>query len=122
MYKKEIMKILTILSFLLIPLISHSTEYSDLEGNYYIGGKTIHDAPKNEPKNTHLYIKITGNAAKDMYQMIKTKPKYDICLDNGSMTKFSRSIQCTESKDKKSYSCHFSLNPNDETIGSGLIC
>ena len=116
------MKIITACFVFTFPLAVLSSEYLDLEGKYYIGGKTAYDAPANEPKSTHMYIHLTGMAAEEMYHLIKSLPKYDECLDDGSQTKFSGDIQCTVSKDISSYSCYFSLNSNNQEIGPGIVC
>lgn len=93
-----------------------------LDGTFYLSGKSLADPPKNQPKDTHLYLQLEGETAKTLYQSMKAKPKYDRCLDDGSMTKFVKNMQCTISKDQENYSCNFSLNIAEQKIELGSIC
>ncbi len=102
--------------------LSGVNDIKGLDGTYYISGKTIIDAPKDESKNTHMFFQINGDAAMDLYKMIEKEAIYDPCLDDGSHTKFAGKMQCTESKDKEVYQCYFSIGVNTQDIGAGIVC
>ncbi len=96
--------------------------HRDLSGKFGIGGETIIDPPQNEPKNTHIYFSITGEAAKEMIFMIKSNAVRDICLDDGTVTKFAKNIQCQFDPDRNRYACYFSVGVYSNEIGPGIAC
>jgi hypothetical protein len=96
--------------------------YNQLTGSYRIGGKTLYDPPENEPQNTRLYVELTGDAAKDLYQIMKVKPKPDVCDEEGTLTKVVGNIRCTHSADTKNYRCWFGIDVKNQKITNGVIC
>ena len=48
-------------------------ETSALRGEMYVAGKTPIDPPKDEQKNSHAYMTITGPAALRMYRSMRAK-------------------------------------------------
>ena len=116
--------LLRIILFILMTLIyTHSLgENKLLSGSYYLGGDLNIDLQNNEPEFTHMFFYLKGDSAEDLYNLINSKPVYDFCLDDGSMTKFSGNIQCTVSKSQEKYNCYFSINPNDQKIDLGINC
>jgi hypothetical protein len=96
--------------------------YNQLSGTYRIGGKTFYDPPANEPQNTHLYIQLTGDAAKELYQTMQVKPKPEVCGDEGTLTKVVGNMQCTRDADTKSYRCWFGIDVKNQKIVNGVVC
>jgi len=90
-------------------LDNNANEPDDLTGNYTIS-------------NTQFHFNLTGQSAEHMYHLIKSKAKYDECLDDGSMSKFSGDMQCTVSNGVASYTCDFTMNPNTLKIDNDTRC
>jgi len=96
--------------------------YKDFPGQYDIGGKTILDASEGEPRNTHIYFRIMGDAAKEMYSIIESEAVYDICIDDGTMTKSAGNIKCDFTPKENSYICYFGVGINENSIDLGAVC
>ena len=111
-----------ILGLVLVSTLGMAAVYNQLTGTYRIRGQTLYDPPENEPQNTHLYIQLTGDAAKDLYQAMSAKPKPDICGDEGTQTKRIRNIQCSRSADNKIFHCWFGVDIKNQRIVNGVIC
>ena len=118
------MKLFAIIVVLILvsSLAMAAVAYNQLTGTYRIGGKIFYDPPKNEPQDTHLYIQLTGDAAKDLYQTMQIKPKPDACGDEGSLTKVVGNMQCTRSVDTKTHRCWFGVNVINQKIVNGVVC
>jgi len=112
----------TLLLLLALSAASLAADSQNLTGSFSIGGATLIDPPADEPRNSHIYFEITGKAAERIYQMIKSEPMLDLCLDDGAMTKFADKVQCQAHPDKGEYACFFSLDVNANTIGEGVAC
>jgi hypothetical protein len=111
-----------IVGLVLVSSLAMAAAYNQLTGTYRIGGKTFYDPPENEPQNTHLYIQLTGDAAKDLYQTMSAKPKPDVCGDEGTQTKMIGNVQCTRSADTKTYRCWFGVDVKNQKIVNGVVC
>jgi len=111
-----------IAGLVLVSSLVMGAAYNQLSGTYHIGGKTFYDPPENEPKNTHLYIQLSGDAAKDLYQTMLVKPKPDVCGDDGSLTKVVGNMQCTRSSDTKTHRCWFGIDVKNQKITGGVVC
>ncbi len=101
---------------------THAQQPARLTGSYWIGGRTLVDAPPDEPKNTHLYLVLEGAAARDTYRAMGARARRDACLDDGSLTKTVGAMQCTELAKTKAYRCLFSVNIVDQKIDAGNTC
>lgn len=99
-----------------------SDPFKDLSAEYDIGGATVIDAPAAEPGNTHIYLRIKDDAAKDMYDIIESSPVRNACLDDGTLTKRAKNIQCDFNPQQNSYVCYFSIDVNSNVIGIGEVC
>jgi hypothetical protein len=111
-----------IISLMLVSSLVLAAAYNQLSGTYRIGGKTLYDPPENELQNTHLYIQLTGESAKDLYQTMQAKPKPDDCGDEGNLTKKIGNMQCTRSADNKTYQCWFGVDVKNQKITNGVVC
>ena len=101
---------------------THAQQPARLTGSYLIGGRTLVDAPPDEPKNTHLYLVLEGTAARDTYRAMSAHARRDACLDDGSLTKTIGAMQCTALAKTKGYRCAFSVNVADQKIEGGSTC
>ena len=113
---------LTALMLLCFNVNAEYSGMSTLTGQYDITGKTSIDPPGSEPRDTHFRVYITGEAAKDLYNNMKAKPIEDLCLDDGSISKFSGHMQCTKIKNKGNYECRFAIDIQNQKIDYGWAC
>lgn len=74
---------------------SAAIEPRKLEGEYWIGSKTILDAPGGEKKD-RAYLWLTGKAARDIYEPMPAKPARGPC-DEGAWIKQAGALQCWKS-------------------------
>lgn len=117
------MKKLLLIVMLSLSFASFASDpYKNFPGQYTISGKTVLDSPAGEPQNTHIYFRIMGDAAKEMYSMVDAKPERDICLDDGTLTKSAESIKCDFNPKDSSYICYFSVGVQENSIGLGVVC
>lgn len=106
---------------LLTCTLAISGESGQLAGTYRLGGKTFYDPPVNEPQDTHMYFQITGAAAKDLYEKMKTKPIANQCGDEGTQTKVVGSMKCTRGP-KDGTRCWFGVDIKRQVIVNAVVC
>jgi hypothetical protein len=121
-YLKIEMRTISTIIFLMLHLVAGAREYHPLTGSYSIGGKTFYDAPDSEPNDTHIYFNLTGPAAKDLFESMKAKPIRDECIDDGSLTKRIKEMQCTQSADRQEHRCWFGIDVKKQRITNGVVC
>ena len=112
---------LTIAAFV-FSVSAAAADYQPLQGSYKTGGKTLIDAPASEPQDTHFYVDLEGNAARDLYNALKAQARDGACGDPGDMTKRSGSVQCTKVKGGKEYHCAFGVELDTQRVVSGVVC
>ena len=93
-----------------------------MQGTYKIGGKTLYDAPKSEPQDTHFYLDLEGSAARDLYNALKAKALNGICGAPGDLTKRTGSVQCTMVEGGKEYHCAFGIELQSQRVVDGVVC
>jgi hypothetical protein len=93
-----------------------------LSGTYTFAGKTLVDPPPAEPRDSHLVITLDGQTARDVYRKMKERPRRDACLDDGSMSKTSGGMHCTEWVKPARYTCAFSINLAAQKIEGAAVC
>ena len=98
--------------------ISAETESVMLEGSFEIGGATAFDPPPNEPRNTHLRLHLTGEAAKALYRNMQVDAQPSPCT--GGPSKIIGDTECAIVDGK--YECWFAININAQTIQGGWTC
>jgi len=96
--------------------------FKEFSAEYGVGGATLVDAPASEPTDTHIYLNINGDAARDMYNIIDSAAVHNACLDDGTLTKRAGNIQCDFDPAHGAYRCYFSIDVNANTIGLGAVC
>ncbi len=115
---------LTSIFLLLFSFVAYA-EYpnmTELTGQYDITGKTVIDPPHVEPRDTHFRVLLTGESARDLYNNMKVAPIEDICLGDGSLSKFIGNMQCTKLSGKEQYECRFSIDIENQVIAYGWAC
>lgn len=116
------MKILLAIAALVFAVSASGADYQPLKGEYKIGGTTIYDPPAAEAQDTHLYLDLEGNTARDLYRAMKAKPERGLCADRQDMTKREGGIQCTMVQNGKEYHCAFGVELNTQRIVPGVVC
>lgn len=99
-----------------------AADYQPLKGSYKVGGKTLIDPPESEAQDTHFYLDLEGNAARDLYKALKAKAEAGVCGEPGDLTKRSGGVQCTMVKGGKEYHCAFGVELKTQGIVSGVVC
>ena len=111
--------VLTLLALSTAAVLAIDT--SPLEGELFIAGKTPVDPPRNEPKNTHGYVTITGPAAMRMYQAMRGKAADDLC-QSGYKVKRAGKLSCSLGEGGKKAACDFSIDLIRGTLADGRPC
>lgn len=113
----------TTLMLLLMLLVGlgQASEYESFPAEYRIAGSLLVDG-EHKPQNTHIYFRIQGQAAKDLYTTILGEPIENPCLDDGTLTKSSGNIQCNHNESSQQYDCYFGLGIQDNKTVPGAVC
>lgn len=93
-----------------------------LSGTYRIGGATFYDPPVEEPQNTHLYVELTGSAARDLYAAMAAPPRADECTGPSVLVKTVGQMQCNRYESGKRYRCWFGVDLRNQAISRGVVC
>ena len=97
-------------------------DYRPLQGTYMVGGQTLIDPPQSEAQDTHFYLDLEGNAARDLYKALKAKAQDGVCGEPGDLTKRSGGVQCTMVKGGKEYHCAFGVELKTQRVVDGVVC
>lgn len=96
-------------------------EAMSLEGAYWIDGKVLIDAPDGQKNDTHMYFRLEGKAAEDLYNLIESEPKWDECgVDHWE--KRNDKLSCEFYEKEKAYYCYFSIDIHSEELFYGPPC
>lgn len=102
--------------------VAFAQKQTPLRGKMFIAGKTVIDPPKNEARNTHAYLVITGAAAIRMYRAMRAKAKNDLCRGDGWRIKSAGPLACAISRGGKRAECDFSVSLATGQSSSGQAC
>jgi hypothetical protein len=116
------MRIAISLVLILLHVSAFAADYKPLMGEYTKGGKTFYDPPEEESKDTHIYFVLTGATAKDLFNSMKVPAMRDVCMNDGSLTKLVKEMQCTQSLGGKQYRCWFGIDIKNQHITGGVVC
>jgi len=116
------MKIFLALATLVFAAAAPASDYKPLQGSYMVGGATLIDPPETEAQDTHFYVDLEGNAARDLYKALKAKAEAGVCGEPGDLTKRSGGVQCTMAKGGKEYHCAFGVELKTQHVVSGVVC
>lgn len=92
-----------------------------LRGEMFIAGATLVDPPPEEAHDTHAYLTISGDAARRIYNGLKTPDIADDCR-SGRRLKRVGAISCSVGAKTDDASCDFALKLDDGTTAPGLVC
>ena len=93
-----------------------------LSGTYRVGGETFYDPPASEAQNTHLYIELTGTAARDLYNAMDAPARPDECTGPKSLVKVIDAMQCTRYDGGPRHRCWFGIDVRKQKIVRGVVC
>jgi hypothetical protein len=99
-----------------------AADYQPLRGSYRVGGATLYDPPENEPQDTHLYLDLEGNAARELYRAMKAKAVDGACGEPGDLTKRQGGVQCTMLAGAREYHCAFGIEIGTQKVVGGVVC
>ena len=116
------MKTLIFLAVLLVTTCASAADYQPLQGSYAIGGATLIDPPESEAQDTHFYLDLEGNGARDLYNAMKTKAQQGACGEPGDLTKRLGGVQCTKVKGGKEYHCALGVELRTQHVVAGVAC
>jgi hypothetical protein len=86
-------------------------DFASYEGYFRVGPAGGTDPPEGTPEGTHLYIILTGDAAKALYDGLTVEPEYDVCTDG--MLKSADGVVCSETE------CQFSIDMPQVKLAAG---
>ena len=93
-----------------------------LTGQFDLTGQTPVDPPPEEPRNTHLRIYLTGEAARTLYTNMKVTPQKAMCGEkNQRLEKTIGEMLCSASDGTK-YECWFAIDIAKQKISGGWAC
>jgi hypothetical protein len=85
-----------------------------LSGELFVAGRTAIDPPAREPKNSHAYFTVEGDAARRMFTSMRSKEEKDLCRGEGWKLKRAGNLYCSVAANGKDAACDFSVD-----IGAG---
>lgn len=88
-----------------------------LENEYQVSGPLDHSGSTTQG-SSHLYISLTGHAARSLYASLGGDPIDDACT--GYKVKGRGNVVCYEIAPNESYSCSFSINLERGAVEAGL--
>ena len=88
-----------------------------LTGEYQLAGRLEHDGATT-PGKSHLYISLTDDAAKTLYESLGGDPAEDPCT--GYRVKAQGNVGCYEIVPNERYFCSFSVNLERGAVEAGL--
>lgn len=101
--------------------MSFAQEISQLRGEVFIAGKTPVDPPPEEPKNSHAYMTVSGQAALRMYRAMRAKEEPNLC-ETGKRMKRAGALTCSLSRDGRAAACDFSVDLLNGVLDNGRPC
>jgi hypothetical protein len=99
-----------------------AADYVTLHGSYRIGGATLYDPPQGEAQDTHLYLDLDRDTARDLYRAMKAKAVDGACGEPGDLTKRQGGLQCTMAAGGKEYHCAFGIELKTQKVVGGVVC
>jgi hypothetical protein len=102
--------------------VAETITEAPLRGTYFLAGKTLVDPPPGESRDSHLYMELTGNGARDLYARMKTRPMEDPCGNRGDTLKTLGAIQCGRDARGKDYRCWLGIDMAGQRVVNGRVC
>ena len=92
-----------------------------LRGEMFIAGATLVDPPPDEPRDTHAYLTISGDAARRLYASLKTAEAPDLCLPGRRLKRVGH-LTCSVGGRPADARCDFGLDLDAGRLAPGLVC
>lgn len=102
--------------------VAETITEAPLRGTYFLAGKTLVDPPPGEARDSHLYLELTGAAARSLYARMKTRPIEDPCGDPGDTLKAQGAIQCARAARGRDYRCWLGIDLDGQRVVNGRVC
>ena len=96
-------------------------EFRPLTGTYAVAGRTLIDPPADEPRRSHVYLELTGAAARELYAALPGRAVPDRCGEPGALLKQSGGLQCTREQGG-AHRCSFGVELATRRIVAGSVC
>ncbi|MGK0501124.1 MAG: hypothetical protein ACJAYG_002778 [Oceanicoccus sp.] len=108
--------LILVLSFL--PLLSICEELGALDGSIHLGGKHS-DYLQPTQGNSHLYINLEGEVARNLFEKLPGQAIHDECTGYDLKRGYNSSVVCAKAKND-TYSCSFSINMENNATEIGM--
>lgn len=92
-----------------------------LRGEVYIAGVSLVDPPSEETRDTHAYFRVTGAAARHLFDTIPGAPHPDLCLPHRRF-KQAGHMTCSTGADGRDAICEFAIDLRTGALGAGSVC
>lgn len=92
-----------------------------LRGEVFIAGKTPVEPPPGEPKNSHVYMTVTGPAALQIYRRMAARPEKNLC-EEGKTLKRTGALSCSVGPGGRDAACDFAIDMIDGRLDNGRPC
>jgi len=76
----------------------------------------------NTDSGADVSFRVMGNAAKEMYDGIKSKPYPDFCEDSGDLIKEIGGVECHFNASDQSHTCYFGIKLDSGEFNNGITC
>ena len=108
---------------LILPYGAHAQTKRErpLTGSFFYSQQDIHLEPV-DAIQTHLWIELSGESAKTLYERLKTEPEPYACGDRGQRVKQIKGTTCIYERDKNSYSCLLGIDLDRQIVNGGHPC
>jgi hypothetical protein len=93
-----------------------------LSGELFVAGRTAIDPPAREPKNSHAYFSVEGDAARRMFISMRSKEENDLCRGEGWKLKRAGNLYCSVAANGKDAACDFSVDMMKGALAPGKPC
>ena len=92
-----------------------------LSGDMFIAGATLIDPPPDEPTKTHAYLRLSGAAARKLFDALKPKATADACRP-GRHLKTAGPVVCSVGAKPGDAECSFALDLASGGTAPGNAC
>jgi hypothetical protein len=90
-----------------------------LRGQMFIAGATLVDPPPDEPRRSHAYLEVTGDAARHLYETMPAHAVPDLCSPG---RRFKQAGHLTCSVGARDARCAFAIDLRDGALAAGTVC
>ncbi len=101
--------------------VATNSEPRPLTGDFVFKGRTPVDPPPDEPQNTHMSIRLTGESARSLFENMNVPITANPC-DPDSTALQKRIGATTCQRDQDVYKCWFAINVQHQRIEASVAC